>query len=472
MIVPVVLSGGSGTRLWPLSRQQHPKQFLALNGTETMLQDTLRRVESLPGVRHPLVVCNEQHRFFVAEQLRLLGQESATILLEPMPKNTAPALAAAAFYCRRQGDDPLLLVMPADHAIVDVDGFCRAVEQGVNAVRQGALLTFGVTPSFPETGFGYIKAAGCVQEPVPVEDFVEKPDLETAREYLDSGDYFWNSGIFFLKASRYLQELQKLAPAMYDAVLHSVENARQDGCFTRLDEHAFGECPSDSIDYAVMEKTSHAMTLAIDVGWNDVGSWDALFALGRADDQGNVMRGDVLAENVENCYLRSEYRLIAAVAVKDLVVIETADAILVVNRDQTQQVKCIVEQLQKRHRQEIRHHRKINRPWGSYDSIDGSERFQVKYVTVRPGAGLTRQLHHHRTEHWVVLAGIARVTKGDRVFLLSENQSTYIPAGVEHRLENPGRIPLEMIEIRSGDYLREDDVIRFHEADFEGDGHD
>ncbi|MGF1525264.1 MAG: mannose-1-phosphate guanylyltransferase/mannose-6-phosphate isomerase, partial [Candidatus Competibacterales bacterium] len=465
MILPVILSGGSGSRLWPLSRESYPKQFLPLTGADTMLQNTALRLQHLEEGQPPLVVCNDEHRFMVAEQLRAVGVRPRAVVLEPMGRNTAPAVAVAAWWTAARDEDPLLLVLPADHVIEDAAGFCRAVAQVAPLAQRGHLVTFGIVPRHPETGYGYIEAGLPVAEGIlAVESFVEKPDAATARGYLAAGNYYWNSGMFLFKASRYLQELERLEPAMAEACRAALEGAVDDLDFTRLDAAAFATCPGNSIDYAVMEKTHHAVVIPVDVGWSDVGSWTALWEVGERDAAGNRIRGDVIAVDSKDSYLHAQHRLVAALGLVDCVVVESADAVLVAPKDRVQDVKGIVAQLAQAHRSEGRAHRKIYRPWGAYDAIESGERFQVKRITVNPGAALSLQMHHHRAEHWIVVRGTARVTRGDEVFLLEENQSTYIPLGTRHRLENPGKIPLELIEVQSGSYLGEDDIVRFEDV--------
>lgn len=464
-IVPVILSGGSGTRLWPLSRETHPKQFLPLLGEQSLLQATAERVRELPDADPPLLICNQEHRFMAAQQFRELGIAPLATILEPIGRNTAPAVAVAALHARNQGDDPLLLVLPADHLIEDVVGFRRAVTTVVPLAQDGYLITFGITPDRPETGYGYIQAGTPLSDGAhAVARFVEKPDRATAEGYLADGDHYWNSGMFLLRASRYLEELERLRPEMLHACRAALESARHDLDFLRLDPDAFAACPADSIDYAVMEKTTAAAMLPLDIGWNDVGAWSALWDVDTRDASGNVTRGDVLCHDTRNSYVHAQHRLVATVGVDDLVVVETSDAVLVARRDKVQEVKAIVERLHRDERSEGRAHRKIYRPWGAYDSIDAEARFQVKRITVNPGARLSLQMHHHRAEHWVVVRGTARVTRNDEVFLLQENESTYIPLGARHRLENPGKIPLELIEVQSGSYLGEDDIVRYDDA--------
>lgn len=461
-MIPVILSGGSGTRLWPLSREAYPKQFLPLVGSDSLLQATWHRVAPL-ATAAPLVVANEEHRFMVAEQLREAGCETGTILLEPVGRNTAPAIAVAALEAMALGDDPLLLVLPSDHVITDVARFHTAVRQAQPAAEEGQLVTFGIVPAGPETGYGYIRAAA--GEGVrAVEAFVEKPDADTAAGYVASGAYFWNSGMFLFRASRYLQELARFRPQMLAACREAHAKARRDPDFVRLDREAFAASPSDSIDYAVMEKTDAAAVLPMDAGWNDVGSWSALWAIAGQDADGNAHRGDVIAQDCRNTLAWSDGRLLALLGLDDVVVVNTTDAVLVARKDRVQDVKGIVATLKQQQRPEAAVHRRVYRPWGSYDAVDAGERFQVKRITVKPGAALSLQMHHHRAEHWVVVKGTARVTRGDEVLLLSENQSAYIPIGVRHRLENPGKVPLELIEVQSGSYLGEDDIVRYDDV--------
>lgn len=464
-LVPVLLSGGSGTRLWPLSREAYPKQFIPLIGEHSLLQQTALRLRGLPGADTPLVVANEEHRFVVAEQLRQVGAAPAAILLEPMGRNTAPAIAVAALQAMAGGEDPVLLVLPSDHVIRDEAGFRAAVLAALPAAEQGALITFGIVPTVPETGYGYIKAAAATAggDVRAVERFVEKPDLATAESYLASGEYFWNSGMFAFRASRYLEELGRTQAAMVEQAREALARGRRDSDFLRLDRDAFAACPSDSIDYAVMEKTNAACVLPIDVGWNDVGSWSALWEVAEQDGDGNAHRGDVLAQDCRNTLALGDKRLVALLGLEDVVVVDTDDAVLVAHKDRVQQVKDIVSRLKKAERPQATWHRKVYRPWGSYDSVDNGARFQVKRIVVKPGAALSLQMHHHRAEHWIVVSGTARVTCDDRVFTLSENQSTYIPLGSRHRLENPGKMPLELIEVQSGSYLGEDDIVRFED---------
>ena len=459
----VLLSGGSGTRLWPLSREAHPKQFLPLLGEHSLLQATWLRVRDLPGVGAPLVVANEEHRFMVAEQLHSLGARPEALILEPVGRNTAPAIAVAALRAMQGNDDPLLLVLPSDHVIRNEAGFRAAVLRALPAAEEGSLVTFGIVPSAPETGYGYIQAVHG-QGVRAVQRFVEKPDLAKATAYLASGDYFWNSGMFLFRASRYLDELEQFAPGMLAQCRAALAGAKSDNDFLRLDRAAFEACPSDSIDYAVMEKTAHAVVLPIDVGWNDVGSWSALKEISEQDGDGNAHRGDVLAIDTRNTLAWSERRLVALIGLDDMIVVDTDDALLVAHRDRVQDVKQVVAKLKGDRRPHALLHRKVYRPWGSYDGIESGPGFQVKRITVKPGASLSLQMHHHRAEHWIVVSGNARVTCDEKVFDLGANQSTIIPLGSKHRLENVGSEPLELIEVQSGDYLGEDDIVRFEDV--------
>jgi len=466
VIVPVILSGGSGSRLWPLSRALYPKQLLPLTGDGTMLQETVQRLAGLPDLGAPFVVCNEEHRFLVAEQLRQIDVEPGAIILEPVGRNTAPAVAVAAARLlehSEKGDDPVLLVLPADHVIRDTVAFRRAVADGVALAADGSLVTFGVAPTEAHTGYGYIQA-GKKTGPAPVRQFVEKPDEETAAGYLESGDYYWNSGMFMFRASRYISELRQHRPDIVKACVAAVAGARTDLDFTRLANDAFERCPAESIDYAVMEKTKDAMVVPLDAGWSDVGSWSSLWEASEKGAGDNVMIGDVLVEDTRNCYLYSSDRLVATVGLTDCIVVETKDAVLVAPKGRGEDVKLLVERLKAEGRDESALHREVFRPWGSYDSIDNGERFQVKRIVVKPGAQLSLQMHHHRAEHWIVVTGTALVTRGEDQFLLGENESTYIPMGTTHRLENPGKVPLHLIEVQSGTYLGEDDIVRFEDT--------
>lgn len=465
-MIPVILSGGSGSRLWPRSRQMYPKQFLSLVSEATLVQETLLRLEGLPTTE-PVVVCNQDHRFVVAEQLHQIGVQPQAILLEPHGRNTAPAVALAALKSLSFSEDPLLLVLPADHVIPDIPAFHEAVRQAGQAAQSGALVTFGVVPTRAETGYGYIQRGDPLAEvegAFAVEQFVEKPSLERAERFVDGGEYFWNSGMFLFKASAYLSALAAFAPDMLRQCRSALEAAREDRDFTWVDGDAFGACPSDSIDYAVMEKSDHAVMVPLDAGWSDVGSWESLWEVLPKDDDGNTTRGEVLSIDSRNCLISSERSLVTVVGVEDLVVVESDDAILVTHREQSQQVKKVVEELDRRGCTRQRHHRKVFRPWGHYDSLDSGDRFQVKRICVKPGERLSLQKHHHRAEHWVVVRGTALVTCGEKEVLLTENQSTFIPLGVVHRLENPGKVELEIIEVQSGAYLGEDDIVRYDDS--------
>jgi len=468
MITPVILSGGAGTRLWPLSRELYPKQLLPLTGARTMLQQTVLRLQGLTAGA-PVVVCNEAHRFLVAEQLRQLHIEPRATLLEPCGRNTAPAIALAAHAALKglpaqpNALDPVLLVLPADHVIRDIAAFHTAVRAALAAAEAGQLATFGIVASAPETGYGYIERGAPSGAAFRIARFIEKPNSERAREFVASGDYYWNSGMFLFRARRYLQELERFAPEMARICEQAFRGAREDLDFLRIDPGLFEACPADSIDYAVMEKTGDAVVVPLDAGWSDVGSWSSLHAASDADAHGNVTHGDVISEDTQGSYLYSQSRLVAAVGLKDHVVIETKDAVLVAPRERVQDVKKLVLRLKERGRYEHSLHREVFRPWGSYDSLEHGPRFQVKRLKIKPGATLSLQLHHHRAEHWVVVAGTARITRGEEEFLLEENQSTYIPVGVKHRIENPGMIPLEIIEVQSGSYLGEDDIVRFED---------
>ncbi len=467
MLIPVILSGGAGTRLWPLSRELHPKQLLPLVGAETMLQATAARALGLDA-SGPIVVCNEEHRFLVAEQLRTANCAALAILLEPVGRNTAPAIALAAIAAVQSGQpDALLLVLPADHVIRDVQQFQNSVRLALPAAEAGQLVTFGVVPDAPEVGYGYIRRGeaqtGANSGTFRIAAFVEKPNAALAAQFLAGGDYLWNSGMFLFRASRYLSELERHAPDISAACGQAFKSSRRDLDFTRLDVEAFKACRSDSIDYAVMEKTADAAVVPLDAGWSDVGSWSALYDALESDADGNVTRGDVVVDGCTGSYFHAESRLIAAVGLKDHVVVETKDAVLVAPLSEVQHVKSLVNRIKSDGRHEHLLHREVTRPWGSYDSIDAGERFQVKRLMVKPGATLSLQLHHHRAEHWIVVSGTARITRGDEVFLLEENQSTYIPIGAKHRIENPGKIPLHLIEVQSGSYLGEDDIVRFED---------
>ncbi|HCG94246.1 MAG TPA: mannose-1-phosphate guanylyltransferase/mannose-6-phosphate isomerase [Halieaceae bacterium] len=451
------MAGGSGSRLWPLSRAGHPKQFLALNGDKTMLQQTVERLSELP-ISVPITICNEEHRFFVAEQLREINA-LGDIILEPVGRNTAPAIALAALATR--AEDPLLLVLPADHLITNREAFTEAVMQAIPLAEAGKLITFGVVPSGAHTGYGYIKAGEVIETGYKVSSFKEKPDLKTATEYLSSGGYYWNSGMFLFKASEYLSALRNYRPDIASACDEATADLAADLDFIRIRANAFEVCPSESIDYAVMEHTENAVMIPMDAGWNDIGSWSSLWDVGTKDDAGNFVAGDVTLLDTRDSLVRADNGVVAVIGLEGVVVVSTVDATLVAHKDRVQDVKTIVTDLKKNGRSEWEMHREVYRPWGKYDSVDQNSRYQVKRITVKPGAKLSVQMHHHRAEHWVVVAGTAKVTNGDKTLLLTENESTYIPIGVVHALENPGQIPLEIIEIQSGSYLGEDDIVRF-----------
>jgi mannose-1-phosphate guanylyltransferase / mannose-6-phosphate isomerase len=468
MITPVILSGGAGTRLWPLSRELYPKQLLPLIGERTMLQQTILRLDGL-ATAGAVIVCNDAHRFLVAEQLRQLAIEPRATVLEPFGRNTAPAIALAAHAALKGAGaqasaiDPVLLVLPADHVIRDIPAFHEAVRTALPAAQSGMLATFGIVAHAPETGYGYIQRGESEGGVYRIARFVEKPDQERAREFVASGKYYWNSGMFLFRARRYLQELERLAPEMARICEAAFLGSRADLDFTRIDAALFEACPADSIDYAVMEKTADAVVVPLNAGWSDVGSWSSLHDASDADAHGNVTHGDVISEDTRGSYLYAESRLVAAVGLDNHVVVETKDAVLVAHKDRVHDVKKLVMRLKERGRYEHSLHREVFRPWGSYDSLENGPRFQVKRLKVKPGATLSLQMHHHRAEHWVVVAGTARITRGEEEFLLEENQSTYIPIGVRHRIENPGIIPLEIIEVQSGSYLGEDDIVRFED---------
>ena len=457
-ICSVIMAGGSGTRLWPLSRAAHPKQFLNLHGQDTMLQATVKRLSELE-IQNSITICNEEHRFFVADQLRELG-ELGSIILEPVGRNTAPAIALAALTVK---DDPLLLVLAADHVIQDEAAFKAAILQAVPLAESGKLVTFGIVPSGPNTGYGYIKRGNDLGEGFVVDEFVEKPSFDVAQGYISSGEYYWNSGMFLFRASNYIAELKKFRPDILDQCKASVRDVKADLDFMRIDKDMFESCPAESVDYAVMEKTSHAVVVPMDAGWSDVGSWSSLWDISKKDSEGNSTHGDVILHNTQNSYVRSSNKLVSVIGVDDLVVVVTKDAVMVAKKDSVQHVKSIAHQLKERSRSEWELHREVYRPWGKYDSIDSAEGYQVKKITVAPGAKLSVQMHYHRSEHWVVVAGQARVHYGERWNDLNVNESTYHGKEVVHALENPGDIPLELIEVQVGDYLGEDDIVRFED---------
>ncbi|CAM4230670.1 mannose-1-phosphate guanylyltransferase/mannose-6-phosphate isomerase [Pseudoalteromonas byunsanensis] len=462
MFQPVIIAGGVGTRLWPLSREKYPKQFLTLTDSKhTLFQDTVLRLQGLPH-SSPLVICNEEHRFITAEQLRQIDCSNAQILLEREGRNTAPAIALAAFKALEMQDAPVLLVLAADHVIANGEAFEQAVEKALVLAKNDHLVTFGIVPTHPHTGYGYIKS-GQAQSSYGyrVDSFVEKPTLELAQQYLSTGQYYWNSGMFMFKASRYLEELKLYQQDIYTACKAAMSEQKPDLDFIRINQEAFHTCPSDSIDYAVMEHTKHAMVVPLDASWNDVGEFAALWDVSQRDEQGNVVKGDVKALDTQNTLILSEDKLVATLGVQDLVIINTKDALLVAHKDHTQKVKEIAHQLQTENRPEASIHREVYRPWGKYDAFDRGERFLVKRITVKPGAKLSKQMHHHRSEHWVVVAGTAKVLIGEKEQYIAENESVYIPIAEVHALENPGKVDLELIEVQSGAYLDEDDIVRF-----------
>ncbi|WP_410014380.1 mannose-1-phosphate guanylyltransferase/mannose-6-phosphate isomerase [Sodalis sp. C49] len=465
MLLPVIMAGGTGSRLWPMSRELHPKQFLRLHSLHSMLQETVKRLDGV-DVSEPVVICNEEHRFMVAEQLRQINKLSKNIILEPVGRNTAPAIALAALNTVAQGHDPIMLVLAADHIINDVEIFHEAILAAMPYAADRSLVTFGIVPTGPETGYGYIqRGAPCAagSSAAAVRRFVEKPDLAVAQGYVESGEYYWNSGMFMFRAQRYLEELEKFRPDILDACKRSLNNNESDKNFISVDKASFASCPDESIDYAVMENTRDAVVIPLDAGWSDVGSWSALWEVSKKDVSGNAVTGDTFLHDAHNCYINTDEKLIAAVGVDNLVIVNTKDAVLVVDKSRVQDVKKIVEFLKKNDRSEYRRHREIYRPWGRCDIVVAEKRFNVNRIMVNPGEAISLQMHHHRTEHWVVLSGTARVTTGEQTFLLTENQSTFIPIGVIHRLENPGNILLEVIEIQSGSYLGEDDIIRIED---------
>lgn len=470
MIVPVILAGGTGTRLWPLSRKLYPKQLIALLNEKTLLQNTVNRVADLEGVQAPVVICNEEHRFMVAEQMRETGVKPLSIILEPIGKNTAPAVTIAALSVAASQPQANLLVLPADHLIQDTAKFHEAVSQACEMAQEDRLVTFGIVPTAPETGYGYIRKGDQIQsgqdclKVSEIERFVEKPDAQTARSYLESGDYLWNSGMFVFKAQTLLDEMEAYAPEIVEACRMALDTAGKDLDFLRLGADAFGRCPEDSIDYAVMERTARGAVIPLSSGWNDLGSWDALWQDGVKDENGNVSRGDVMLHDVRGSYLHAETRLLTAIGLKNHIVVETSDAVLVASKDRVQDVKKIVDKLKAAKREEALSHTRVFRPWGNYESIDSGDRYQVKRIVVHPGQVLSLQKHFHRAEHWVVVRGTAAVTRDAEEILLQENESVYLLLGAVHRLANPGKIPLELIEVQVGSYLGEDDIVRFEDV--------
>lgn len=468
MIIPVILAGGSGTRLWPMSRQHYPKQLLKLFGDKTMLQQTLLRLDGIPDLAAPIVVCNEEHRFMVAEQLHEIGHVKSSIILEPVARNTAPALALAALHANSLADNPILLVLSADHMIKNVAAFHAAVTDAIQAANQGHLATFGVNPTRPETGYGYIKAkiesSSGASKFYPVEQFVEKPNLSTAEKYLAEGCYYWNSGMFVFQAAVFLQELEAQSPEVTEAASQAKSQAAQDLDFIRVNRESFARAPNISIDYALMEKSNNVVCVPFNAGWSDVGDWKSFWDLSEKDESGNSLLGDSIDIGSTNTLVFSQDKLVATLGVNNLMIINTPDAVLVADQSQAQQVKSIISQIEMQKRSEHLQHREIYRPWGCYDTVDTGDRYQVNRIRVKPGGSLSLQVHHHRAEHWIVVKGTALVQKGEESMLLSENESTYIPVGTKHRLSNPGKIPLEIIEVQSGPYLEEDDVIRYEDS--------
>ncbi|MBF7979228.1 MULTISPECIES: mannose-1-phosphate guanylyltransferase/mannose-6-phosphate isomerase [Rahnella] len=465
MILPVIMAGGTGSRLWPMSRELYPKQFLRLHGEQSMLQETVTRLNGL-GASEPLVICNEEHRFLVAEQLRQINRLSKNIILEPVGRNTAPAITLAALSAIDEGSDPLLLVLAADHVIENPEAFHQAVQNAIPFAEQGKLVTFGIVPTGPETGYGYIQRgmelSSNAESVFRVQRFVEKPNLPTALQYLETGEYYWNSGMFLFRAKRFLEEMATFRPDILQACLKAIETLEPDQQqnFIRVDKESFSACPDESVDYAVMEKTTDAIVVPLDAGWNDIGSWAALWDVNNKNTAGNAVTGDVFTHNAENCYINTDEKLVAAIGVENLVIVNTKDAVLVIDKSQVQDVKKVVEYLKSAQRREYRLHRESYRPWGRNDIVVNTPRYHVNRITVKPGGQFSLQMHHHRAEHWVILSGTARVTINDENFLLTENQSTFIPIGAQHRLENPGKIPLELLEIQSGSYLEDDDIVR------------
>ena len=462
MIVPIIIAGGSGTRLWPLSRSLYPKQFLPLFGESTMLQSTINRLNQLDTAA-PVIICNEDHRFIVAEQLRSINQ-MGSIILEPQGRNTAPAIALAANIVKKQHlDDPLLLVLAADHVIQNEAAFIAAVQKAIPIAQQGKLVAFGIVPQSAHTGYGYIQRGDELESGFTVKEFVEKPNKQTAQNYLEGGKHYWNSGMFLFKASRYLDELSVHRPDIAQACDESLKDISTDLDFVRVNKEAFMKCPDESIDYAVMEKTQDAVVVPLDAGWNDIGSWTALWEESSKDQNGNAINGDVILQTTRNCLVHGNERLIATIGLEDIIIVDTKDAVMVAHKDKMQDVKAIVAELKAKNRNEWKIHREVYRPWGKYDSIDKGERYQVKRITVSAGEKLSLQMHHHRAEHWIIVSGTAKATVAEKTQLLTENESIYIPIGITHSLENPGKLPLEIIEVQTGSYLGEDDIVRFED---------
>lgn len=463
VLIPIILSGGSGTRLWPLSRAEYPKQFLSLTSYNTMIQDTVLRLQSIYS-KSPIVVCNEQHRFIVAEQLSQINVKESAIILEPFAKNTAPAIAVACFHALTQAEDAIVVVLASDHVIKNQDSFLNSLVDAIQAAKKDNLVTFGIKPTEANTGYGYIKANVNKDSPYfPLDKFVEKPNLQKAQEYLADGSYFWNSGMFIFKAKVFLEELKKYDEQIYKCSYNSYKKSLKDLDFIRLNSDEFYKCPSNSIDYAVMEKTTKGVVVPLDCGWSDVGSWSALWQVNDKDESGNVCFGDVITKNTSNSFIYSQNRLVTTLGIKDTIVVETRDTILVANKDAAQEVKQIVDTLKEQNRTVATENRVGFRPWGTYDSIEKGQRYKVKHITVKPGAKLSVQMHYHRAEHWIVVSGTAKVLNGQKELILAENESTFIPLGTIHALENPGKVPLELIEVQSGSYLEEDDIVRFED---------
>ncbi len=465
-IIPVILCGGSGSRLWPLSRESFPKQYLSLTeNNKSLLQNTMERINPLSNLLNPILICNEEHRFIVAEQMREINTTPLSILLEPFGRNTAPAITLSAIKALEQDNEAILLILSSDHEIKNIDKFINVINRGLVYAEEGKLVTFGVIPTNPETGYGYIKAdSPFLNEEIigkKIKEFTEKPDLETASKFIKDKRYTWNSGIFIFQAKLIIEEIKRYSPNIFDACQKTIEESRMDLEFTRLEHDSFKKCPNVSIDLAVMEKTQKGIVLPLDVGWSDIGSWQAVWANSKKDNYGNTLKGNIIANKTKNCYLRSEKRLLVGIGLNDLIAVETNDAILICEKSQSQKVKNIVDNLRKNNISEGKNHKKIYRPWGNYTSIFEEKRWQVKLIEVNPGGKLSLQMHHHRSEHWIVVRGTARVEIDKEINILSENQSTYIPLGIKHRLSNPGKIPLSLIEVQSGSYVGEDDIVRF-----------